>query len=215
VSDPAKPVPFIGYTALGVPDEYMVADQRFAATRPDVLVYATAPLAQDLALAGPVTAKLFVSTTGTDSDWVVKLIDVYPPDRSTPAANGDTGSATDVGPPAVTLAGYQQLVRGEPFRGKFRGSFDQPEPFVPGRVEAVSFTMPDVNHVFRRGHRVMVHVQSSWFPLVDRNPQTFVDIPTAKPEDYKSATQRVLRSRAHPSGLEVQVLPTPCDGLRQ
>ena len=112
-----------------------------------------------------------------------------------------------MGPPVVTLAGYQQLVRGEPFRGKFRKSFEHPEPFAPGKVETVNFTMPDVNHVFRRRHRVMVQVQSSWFPLVDRNPQTFVNIPTAKPEDFISATQRVVRSRPQPSGLEVYVLP--------
>jgi predicted acyl esterase len=126
-----------------------------------------------------------------------------------PATKSGTENATDVGPPTVTLAGYQQLVRGEPFRGKFRKSFEQPEPFVPEKVEAVSFTMPDVNHVFRRGHRVMVHVQSSWFPLVDRNPQTFVNLPTANPEDFKSATQRVFRSGTQPSGVEVYVLPAP------
>ena len=212
VSDPAKPVPFVAYTAPTVPDEYMVSDQRFAATRPDVLVYVTDPLEEDLALAGPVSAKLFVSTTGTDSDWVVKLIDVYPPDRSDPAAGSSAGAGADVGPPVVRLAGYQQLVRGWPFRGKFRNSFEQPEPFVPGSVEAVNFTMPDVNHVFRRGHRVMVQVQSSWFPLVDRNPQTFVNIPTAKPEDFKPATQRVVRSRSQPSGVEVHVLPATVNG---
>jgi putative CocE/NonD family hydrolase len=200
-------VPFIGYAALAMPEEYMVSDQRFAATRPDVLVYVTEPLEEDLTLAGPVSPKLFVATTGTDSDWVVKLIDVYPPDRSTPAATTGAGASTDVGPPPVTLAGYQQLVRGEPFRGKFRRSFEHPEPFAPGKVETVNFTMPDVNHVFRRGHRVMVQVQSSWFPLVDRNPQTFVNIPTAKPEDFKSATQCVVRSKTQPSGVEVYVLP--------
>jgi putative CocE/NonD family hydrolase len=194
-----------------MPEEYMVSDQRFAATRPDVLVYVTEPLEEDLALAGPVSPKLFVSTTGTDSDWVVKLIDVYPPDRSTPAASEAEDRGRDVGPPTVRLAGYQQLVRGEPFRGKFRKSFEQPEPFVPGEVEALAFTMPDVNHVFRRGHRVMVQVQSSWFPLVDRNPQSFVDIPTAKPEDFKPATQRVVRSKAQPSGVEVYVLRAPQD----
>jgi uncharacterized protein len=172
-------------------------------------VYVTEPLEEDIALAGPVSPKLFVSTSGTDSDWVVKLIDVYPPDRSTPADSGDGGR--DVGPPTVRLAGYQQLVRGEPFRGKFRKSFEHPEPFVPGEVEAVAFTMPDVNHVFRRGHRVMVQVQSSWFPLVDRNPQSFVDIPTAKPEDFTPATQRVVRSQAQPSGVEVYVLRAPPD----
>jgi putative CocE/NonD family hydrolase len=209
VSDPAKPVPFIGYASPTMPEEYMVSDQRFAATRPDVLVYVTEPLEEDIALAGPVSPKLFVSTSGTDSDWVVKLIDVYPPDRSTPADSEDGGR--DVGPPTVRLAGYHQLVRGEPFRGKFRKSFEHPEPFVPGEVEAVAFTMPDVNHVFRRGHRVMVQVQSSWFPLVDRNPQSFVDIPTAKPEDFKPATQRLVRSQAQPLGVEVYVLRAPQD----
>jgi uncharacterized protein len=207
VSDPAKPVPFVGYAVPSMPEEYMVSDQRFAATRPDVLVYVTESLAEDLTLSGPVSPKLFVSTSGTDSDWVVKLIDVYPPDRSDPPAASSAEAAMDVGPPVVRLGGFQQLVRGWPFRGKFRKSFEQPEPFEPGRVEAVNFTMPDVNHVFRRGHRVMVQVQSTWFPLVDRNPQTFVNIPTAKPEDYKPATQRVLRSRTKPSGVEVYVLP--------
>src|SRR5213078_1954656 len=108
VSDPAKPVPWVGYTALTMPEEYMVSDQRFAATRPDVLVYATDPLEEDLAIAGPVTSKLFVSTTGTDADWIVKLIDVYPPDRSSPAAGHGVENQRDVGPPTVTLAGYQQ-----------------------------------------------------------------------------------------------------------
>jgi uncharacterized protein len=206
VSDPAKPVPVVGYTAPTIPDEYMVSDQRFAATRPDVLVYVTEPLEEDLTVAGPVSPRLFVSTTGTDSDWVVKLIDVYPPDRSQ-AAHGGPGGPNDVGPPpAATLAGYQQLVRGWPLRGKFRNSFEQPEPFQPGTAEAVIFTMPDVNHVFRRGHRVMVQVQSTWFPVMDRNPQTFVNIPTATREDYQPATQRVIRSRTQPSGVQVHVL---------
>lgn len=209
VSDPARPVPFIGYTAIGVPQEYMVADQRFASTRPDVLVYVTEPLEEDVTFAGPVSPRLFVSTTGTDADWVVKLIDVYPPERSTPAPASPAAASNsrDVGPPTITLAGYQQLVRGEPLRGKYRRSFERPEPFVPGQVEPVNFTMPDVNHTFRRGHRIMVHVQSTWFPLVDRNPQTFVDIPGARAADFRAATQRVMRSQAQPSGLEVHVLP--------
>jgi putative CocE/NonD family hydrolase len=210
VSDPAKPVPFVGYTTLGMPEEYMVADQRFAATRPDVLVYVTEPLEEDLSLAGPVSPRLFVSTTGTDADWVVKLIDVYPPERSTPTAASD-GEGRDVGPPTVTLAGYQQLVRGWPFRGKFRRSFEAPEQFESGVVEEVNFTMPDVNHVFRRGHRVMIQVQSTWFPLIDRNPQTFVNIPTANAADFQAATQRVVRSQAQPSGVEVHVLKPPAE----
>ena len=167
----------------------------------------TAPLEGNLTIAGEIAAHLYAATTGSDADWIVKLIDVYPPNRSIPAAKGAADGDRDVGPPAVTLAGYQQLVRGEPFRGKFRRSLEQPEPFVPGAVEAVTFTMPDVNHVFRRGHRVMVQVQSTWFPLVDRNPQTFVNIPSAKPEDYRAATQRILRCRTQPSGVEVSVLP--------
>jgi uncharacterized protein len=208
VSDPTKPVPTVGYTCATIPDEYMVSDQRFAATRPDVLAFVTEPLEDDLTIAGPVSPRLFVSTTGTDSDWVVKLIDVYPPGRSEPA-DGGTDEANDVGSPSVvTLAGYQQLVRGWPLRGKFRNSFEHPEPFEPGIVEAVNFTMPDVNHVFRRGHRVMVQVQSTWFPVMDRNPQTFVNIPTATPDDYQAATQRIIRSQTQPSGVEVCVLPS-------
>ena len=206
VSDPARPVPWVGYTALEMPTEYMVSDQRFAATRPDVLVYASEPLEEDLTIVGPVSPRLFVSTTGTDSDWVVKLIDVYPPDRSTPAAKADGG---DAWAPPVPLAGYQQLVRGWPLRGKFRHSFERPEPFEPDEVEELTFDMPDVNHVFRRGHRVMVQVQSTWFPLIDRNPQTFVHIPDAEPGDFKAATQRVVRSRTQPSGVVVNVLPPP------
>jgi uncharacterized protein len=213
ISDPAKPVPFVGYSTLGMAEEYMVSDQRFAATRPDVLTYVTEPLEDDLTLAGPVSPKLFLSTTGTDADWVVKLIDVSPPERSTPPA--ESGSETDVGPTAVTLAGYQQLVRGWPLRGKFRKSFEKAEPFKPGRVEPVSFTMPDINHVFRRGHRVMVQIQSTWFPLIDRNPQTFVDIPTATEKDFIAATQRVMRSRKQPSGVEVHVLPPELQGRRR
>jgi uncharacterized protein len=209
VSDPAKPVPFVGYTALGVPQEYMVADQRFAATRPDVLVYVTEPLEESVTFAGPVSPRLFVATTGTDADWVVKLIDVYPPERSNPASAGAGERPKDVPPPGVTLAGYQQLVRGEPFRGKYRGSFERPEAFVPGQVTAVNFTMPDVNHTFRRGHRIMVQVQSSWFPLVDRNPQTFVNIPTARAEDFRAATQQLFRGGKQASGIEVYVLPQP------
>ena len=209
VSDPAKPVPFIGYTATGVPQEYMVADQRFAATRPDVLVYVTEPLEESLTLAGPVSPRLFVATTGTDADWVVKLIDVYPPERSTPAATTAGERSKDVPPPSITLAGYQQLVRGEPFRGRYRKSFEKPEAFAPGKVETVNFTMPDVNHTFRRGHRIMVQVQSTWFPLVDRNPQTFVDIATAKPGDFRVATQTIHRAPGRASGVEVSVLEAP------
>jgi hypothetical protein len=128
---------------------------------------------------------------------VVKLIDVYPGDFPNPDPN----------PAEVKLGGYQQLVRGDVFRGKFRNSFEKPEPFEPDKATKIEFTMPDVCHTFRRGHRVMVHVQSSWFPLVDRNPQKFVNIPTAKAEDFQKATQRVYCAADAASSLTVQVLP--------
>jgi uncharacterized protein len=197
VSDPSKPVPFTMEVTTDYPRSYPVHDQRFAAARPDVLVYETAPLEEDLTFAGPLKATLHVSTSGTDSDWIVKLVDVYSGDFPDPNPN----------PAHVRLGGYQQLVRGDVFRGKFRNSFENPEPFEPGRVTKIEFTIPDIFHTFRRGHRVMVQVQSTWFPLVDRNPQTFVNIPTAKPEDFRKATQRVYRGGNTASALTVQVLP--------
>lgn len=197
VSDPAKPVPFTADQSTTYPRAYPIEDQRFVASRPDVLVYETEPLEEDLTFAGPLHATFHVSTTGTDSDWVIKLVDVYPGDYPNPVPN----------PANVKLGGAQQLVRGDVFRGKFRNSFEKPEPFVPGQPAKIAFAIPDVCHTFRRGHRVMIQVQSSWFPLVDRNPQTFVNIPTAKPEDFRKATQRVYRSAGAATSLTVQVLP--------
>jgi putative CocE/NonD family hydrolase len=212
VSDPSKPVPFVNYVAESVPQEYMVSDQRFAASRTDVLTYTSGVLQEDITIAGPLNPHLFVSTSGTDSDWDVKLIDVYPADYpqskfDEPRPEERNRPRTDVGPPVFTMGEYQQLVRGEPFRGKFRHSFEKPEPFTPGKVEEVAFSMQDVNHTFRRGHRIMVQVQSSWFPLTDRNPQTFMNIADAKPSDFVKATQRVYRSQAQASGIAVFVLP--------
>jgi len=209
VSDPAKPVPYVNYQALDVPQEYMVSDQRFVDSRTDVLVYETRVLQEDVTVAGPVSPRLFVSTSGTDSDFDVKLIDVYPADYPEAKDAGDIKERkgrTDVEAPGFTMGGYQQLVRGEPFRGKFRHSFEKPEAFTPGKVEEVDFNMPDVNHTFRRGHRIMVQVQSSWFPLTDRNPQTFVNIPDAKPSDFVKATERVYHAPGQASGVVVQVL---------
>ncbi len=197
VSDPRKPVPFQDQIDIGMSAEYMVADQRFASRRTDVVAYQTGALEEDVTLAGPVEVSLHVSTTGTDSDWVVKLIDVYPDDYPDPDPN----------PTGVRMGGYQQLLRGDVMRGKFRTSFEKPEPFEPGKPTKVKFTMPDVYHTFRPGHRLMVQVQSSWFPLADRNPQTFVDIYTAKESDFKKATQRVYRTSAMPSSVTVRVLP--------
>lgn len=195
-SDPGKPVPFIDKIAIGMAVEYKTADQRFAARRPDVLVYQTDALEEDVTLAGPIQADLFVSTTGTDSDWIVKLIDVYPSDYPDPNPN----------PAGVKMGGYQQLVRGDVMRGKFRHSLEKPEPFSPGKPTAVKFELADVYHTFRSGHRIMVQVQSTWFPLVDRNPQTFMDIYAAKETDFKKAMQRVYRTRELPSRLVAQVL---------
>jgi predicted acyl esterase len=144
----------------------------------------------------------------------VKLIDVYPtdyPDSKLDEVKPEDRNKprTDVPPPPFTMAGYQQLVRGEPFRGKFRRSFEKPEPFAPGKVEPVNFTMQDVNHTFRRGHRIMVQVQSSWFPLTDRNPQTFVNIPDAKASDFVKATERVYHTKSEASGIVVGVVASP------
>jgi uncharacterized protein len=192
ISDPDKPVPFTPGIWPGMAQRYMVDDQRFAARRPDVLVYQTAPLDEDVTLAGPLVPSLHVSTTGTDADWIVKLIDVYP-DRF-PDEKGDVTN---------TLGGYQQLVRGDVMRGKFRNSLEKPEPFAPGQPTKVEFEIPDTFHTFRRGHRIMVQVQSTWFPLVDRNPQKFMNIYQAKDADFQKATERVYRSRSMPSGVKV------------
>jgi hypothetical protein len=197
ISDPSKPVPFINRTTTSMTYEYMTGDQRIASSRPDVLVYQTEPLDEDVTVAGPLNAILFVSTTGTDSDWVVKLIDVYPGNAPDPQPN----------PTAVRMGGYQQLVRGEPFRGKFRKGFDNPVPFEPGKPDKIEYVLPDIFHTFRRGHRIMVQVQSSWFPLTDRNPQKFMKIDEAEESDFQKATQRVYRSPGMPSTLVVNVLP--------
>jgi putative CocE/NonD family hydrolase len=205
LSDPHRPVPHLGYINRGFTGDYMTEDQRFAAQRPDVLVYETEPLTEDLIIAGPIKVSLSVSTTGTDSDFVVKLIDVYPGDFPTPPLPANHPPA----PNAVKLGGYQQLVRGEPFRGKFRHGFEKPEPFTPGKVEKIEFEMPDVYHAFRRGHRVMVHVQSSWFPLVDRNPQTFGEIPKMKAEEFRQVRQRICRDRAQNSSVNLLTSSAP------
>ena len=187
-------MPFTSFVTLGMAREYMVDDQRHASKRPDVAVFQTAPLEQDLTLAGPVSPKLWVSTTGTDSDFVVKLIDVYPADHPDPDNN--------------RMGGYQQLVRGEPFRARFRKSMEKPEAMPAGEFVEIAFDMPDILHTFKKGHRLMVQIQSSWFPLVDRNPQKFVaNIPDAKPEDFIFATQRIARGGARASGIGVSVLP--------
>jgi len=206
VSDPAHPVPFVGYTTDSVPQRYMVDDQRFASYRPDVLVYETDPLEEDVTIAGPISPKLKVASSGTDSDFVVKLIDVYPEDYPDPD-DSLTGNKRILDAPPLHMGGYQQLLRGEPFRAKFRNSWEKPQPLTPGKETDIDFVMPDLFHTFRRGHRIMVQVQSSWFPLADRNPQTFTDIPYAKPEEFQKATEQVFHQTDAASGVEVLVLP--------
>ncbi|MFC6646873.1 CocE/NonD family hydrolase [Granulicella cerasi] len=206
VSDPAHPVPFTAYvTGADVPQRYMDDDQRFALTRGDVIAYETEPLTEDITIAGPVSPRLKIASTGTDSDFVVKLIDVFPEDYKTNEELPVNSKRSQA--PEIFLQGYQMLVRGEPFRAKYRDSWTEPKALTPGKVATVNFTMQDVNHTFLKGHRIMVQVQSSWFPLVDRNPQTFMDISKAKPSDFVKATETVYHQSDAASGVEVLVLP--------
>ena len=197
ISEPWKPVP---YTNNEIDSRRMYdhlwlnADQRYASTRPDVLVYTTPVLKKDVTLAGPMLADLFVSTTGTDADWVVKVIDAYP-------YNTPNSSVT-----RAEMGGYQQLVRGDIMRGKYRNSYEHPQPFVPGKVTEVKLPLQDVYHTFKKGHRIMIQIQSSWFPFFDINPQTFTDIYKAKKSDFQKATQKVYFSTSYPSRVEVNVL---------
>jgi putative CocE/NonD family hydrolase len=192
VSDPAKPVPYTEDVHLQRTREYMTDDQRFAARRPDVLVYETEVLQQEMTLEGPIKADLYVMTTGTDADFVVKLIDVFP----------DTMSGKENG---IPMGGYQMLVRGEVMRARYRNSFEHPEALTPGVIEHVLFQLPDVSHTFLPGHRLMIQIQSSWFPLVDRNPQQFVNIYQCKDSDFIKASHRIYREAEHPSCIILPV----------
>lgn len=204
-SDPAKPVPYTEDVHFTRTISYMTDDQRFAARRPDVLVFQTEPLKEDVTLGGPVVADLQVSISTTDADFVVKLIDVFPDDFTygdtpAPTAHARYTSAT------YPMGGYQMLVRGEIMRGKFRNSFEKPAPFVPGKATAVKFTLPDVAHTFKKGHRIMVQVQSSWFPLADRNPQQFTDIYHADKKDFIKANIKIYHDAGRPSKIMLPVL---------
>ena len=183
VSDPANPVPYIDRTSSDRINEYMAADQTFASKRKDVVYFESEVLTDDLTLLGPITANLSVSLSGTDADFIVKVIDVLP------AGNNP-----------------QQLVRAEVLRGKFRNSFEKPEPFVPNKPTQVKLQLNDVAHTFLKGHRIMIQIQSTWFPLVDRNPQQFINISTAKDSDFKKETITILHDAAHPSFIEVGVM---------
>ncbi|MEO6521615.1 MAG: CocE/NonD family hydrolase [Mucilaginibacter sp.] len=198
VSDPNNPVPFVvdRDQTSGMQREYMTADQRFLADRKDVLSYQTDVLDHDVTIAGNIWANLKVSITGTDADFIVKILDVYP---DTASNNKWIGSN-------VKMGGYQQMVRSEPMRGKYRQAFDKPVPFIPGTVTPVNWELQDVLHTFKKGHRIMVQVQSTWFPLIDRNPQVFTDIMKANDADFKKATHKVYTSKLHPSYLTVKVM---------
>ncbi|MES2328433.1 MAG: CocE/NonD family hydrolase [Bacteroidota bacterium] len=196
ISDPAKPVPYTEDVHYRRTREYMTDDQRFAARRPDVLVYQTEILTEDITLAGPLTADLKVSISTTDADFVVKLIDVFPDDfKYATAAPGNTTRTATPGS-SYLMNNYQMLVRGDIMRGKFRNSFEKPEAFVPNKPTQVKYTMPDVAHTFKKGHRIMIQVQSSWFPLADRNPQKFVDIYKATEADFQKATIRIYQDES-------------------
>jgi putative CocE/NonD family hydrolase len=198
VSDPNRPVPYTDAIAIGMNGDYMTDDQRFASRRPDVLVYQTEALSEDLTVAGPLRADLWVATSGTDSDWVVKVIDVFPP------------GAKDYPqmPRGRHLGGYQMMVRSEAIRGRFRQSYEHPAPFTPNQPTQVSLELQDVLHTFAKGHRVMVHIQSSWFPLMDRNPQKYVaNVFLADEKDFIKASQRIFCDRRHPTRVELGVWP--------
>jgi putative CocE/NonD family hydrolase len=195
-SDPAKPVPYTAEVRIIRGSDFMYEDQRFAASRPDVLVYESDVLTEDISIAGNVFANLFVSTTGTDADFVVKLIDVYP---------GDAPNDSPINP-AMKMGGFQLLVRGEVMRSKFRKSFSKPEAMKPGKIENVKFDMQDAAHRFKKGHKIMIQVQSSWFPLVDRNPQKFVNIYKAEASDFQKAVHKVFTSGSNASYVGVRVL---------
>jgi putative CocE/NonD family hydrolase len=197
VSDPSRPVPYRPRPIEATYDPrgsgwrtWLVGDQRFVHLRPDVLSWETEPLAEDITVTGRIVARLSASTTGTDSDWIVKLIDVYPEDV----------------PAEPAMGGYQLMIANEVFRGRFRSSFEKPEALVPDRVTDFTIDLHAADHRFLKGHKIMVQVQSTWFPLIDRNPQTFVEnIFLAKASDYRSATQRVFRSKEHPSHVVLPV----------
>jgi uncharacterized protein len=196
ISDPANPVPYTKAIQGGRNNGYMAEDQRFVAERNDVLFYETDVLTEDVTLAGKIIADLQVSLSSTDADFVVKLIDVLPADEPTPAT----------APKGTIMAGLQRLVRAEVMRGKFRESFSSPKPFTPNKITNVKFDLNDVAHTFKKGHKIMVQIQSSWFPLVDRNPQKFMRIPDADEKDFQKATIHIYHDKLNASKIILPVL---------
>ena len=203
ISDPAHPVPYSEGVHTQRTREYMTDDQRFASWRTDVLSFQTDTLDADLTLAGPVVADLKVAISTTDADFVVKIIDVFPDNFQYPESAA-TGAGGQPGGPL--MGGYEMLVRGEIMRGRFRRSFEKPEPFKPGKTETVGFTLPDVAHTFRKGHRLMIQIQSSWFPLASMNPQTWVDVYQADNSDFQKSTIRIFHDHDNASSILLPVL---------
>jgi putative CocE/NonD family hydrolase len=196
VSDPWKPVPYTSDVHFNRSRNYMTDDQRFAARRTDVLVFQTDTLTKDVTLAGPVVADLMVSLSSTDADFVVKLIDVFPDNAGYNDIDIYEDDPENDPITKYPMGGYQMLVRAEIMRGRYRNSFSNPEPFTPGKPTQVKYTLPDVAHTFKKGHRIMAQVQSSWFPLVDRNPQQFIDIYHAKAEDFVEETIQIYHNQS-------------------
>ena len=201
ISDPAHPVPYTEDVHLDRTREYMTDDQRFASRRPDVLTFTTEILNEEVTLAGPVVADLMVSISTTDADFVVKLIDVFPDDFSYDKKEMGKGNGQN-----YPMGGYQMLVRGEIMRGKYRNSFEKPEPFVPNKITQVKYTLPDVAHTFKKGHKIMIQIQGSWFPIADRNPQKFTDIYHCEDSDFQKATIKVYHDAVNVSKIMLPVL---------
>ena len=197
-SDPAKPVPYTNVISGHRNNEYMAEDQRFASRRPDVVSFQTDTLTGDLTLTGEIVANLMVSMTGSDADFIVKVIDVWPAGSTIPPAQ-------EGGKPVI-MDGYQQMVRAEVLRGKFRNSFSKPEPFTKDKIEKVTVKLNEVAHTFKKGHRVMVQVQSSWFPLVDRNPQKFINIFEASESDFQKSRITIYHDMKNPSSITLPVM---------
>jgi putative CocE/NonD family hydrolase len=196
VSDPMNPIPWSTEVRTTQGHLWMIEDQRFVADREDVLVFQSEVLEEDITIAGPIIAELFVSTTGTDADWIVKLIDVFPTFKSKDNEKIEK----------YKLSGYQMLLAGEVFRSKYRYSFEKPEPMVPGKITEIEINLGDRLHCFEKGHRIMVQIQSSWFPVIDMNPQTFIDIYNADEDDFQKAVHTVYFSRKYPSQIQINIL---------
>ena len=203
ISDPAHPVPYTEDVHEQRTREYMTDDQRFAERRPDVLTFKTDILQEDLTVAGSVIADIMTTISSTDADFVVKIVDVFPDDFSYP---GSVQSSRRSGQGDYLMGGYEMLVRGEIMRGKYRNSFEKPEAFMPNKITEVKYSLPDIAHTFKKGHRLMIQIQSSWFPLADRNPQKFMNIYNAEPGDYQKATIRIYQEGANQTKFILPVL---------